>query len=307
MAVICSLEQAHDQQLLVGACCAFGVFDGVHQGHRFIIEQACQEARDTGRLSIALTFDIDPDELFHADRLKKLMSNGQRIASLSEQGLDAVVVLPFTKEFAAQAPDEFLDLTFQGGTPSSMHIGFDLRFGARASGGLAELEEWGSVRGMTVHGHDLLEVDGQPVTSTRIRFLLAQGCIKEANALLGSGYRVCGEVQQGRGEGGDFGFKTANLHVPEMLKVLGDGVYAAYAYVDGKRYKAAVSNGVAPTFADSAKANVEVHILDFEGDIYRKSICVEFVEWLRPMMSFPSIDELITTVMGNIEWVRQNL
>jgi len=307
VAVICSLEQAHDQQLLVGACCAFGVFDGVHLGHRFIIEHACQEARDTGRLSIALTFDIDPDELFHADRLKKLMSNGQRIASLSEQGLDAVVVLPFTKEFAAQAPDEFLDLTFQGGTPSSIHIGFDLRFGARASGGLAELEEWGSVRGMSVHGHDLLEVDGQPVTSTRIRLLLAQGCIKEANALLGSGYRVCGEVQQGRGEGGDFGFKTANLHVPEMHKVLGDGVYAAYAYVDGKRYKAAVSNGVAPTFADSAKANVEVHILDFEGDIYGKSICVEFVEWLRPMMSFPSIDELISTVMGNIDWVRKNL
>lgn len=307
MAVICSLEQAHDQQLFAGACCAFGVFDGVHRGHRFIIDRACQEARENGRAAVALTFDIDPDELFRAESLKKLMSNDRRLERLSELGLDAVVALPFTRDFAAQEPASFLETSFQGGIPASMHIGCDLRFGARASGGLAELEKWGSAHGVSVHGHDLLQVDGAPVTSTRIRLLLAEGNITAANSLLGSKYRVWGEVQQGRGEGGDFGFKTANLHIPEMLKVLGDGVYAAYAYVDGRRFKAAVSNGVAPTFADSAKANVEVHILDFEGDIYGKSICVEFVEWLRPMMSFPTLDELISTVMANIDWVRNNL
>lgn len=307
MAVICSLQEAHDRGLLAGACCAFGVFDGVHKGHCYIVDQACREARKADRAAIALTFDIDPDELFRADRLKKLMSNEQRIKRLAELGLDAVVVLPFTPEFAAQQPADFLESSFAGGIPFSMHVGFDLRFGARASGGLAELEEWGSARGMRVHGHDLLELDGKPVTSSRIRLLLAQGSIMEANSLLDANYCVWGEVQQGRGEGGDFGFKTANLHVPDMLKVLSDGVYAAYAYVDGKRFKAAVSNGVAPTFAGSAKANVEVHILDFEGDIYGKSICVEFIEWLRPMMSFPTLDELISTVMANIDWVRNNL
>ena len=103
------------------------------------------------------------------------------------------------------------------------------------------------------------------------------------------------------------GFRTANLLVPDNLRVLGDGVYAAYAWVDGTRYKAAVNVGVAATFADTATATLEAHILDFFGDIYGRVIKVEFTDWLRPNRPFDSVDELIATVKGNIEWVRQNL
>lgn len=113
-------------------------------------------------------------------------------------------------------------------------------------------------------------------------------------------------MQQGRGQGNDMGFATANLQLPAMMQVLGEAVYAAYVTVDGVRYKSAMSVGVAPTFAD-ATATCEAHILDFDGKIYGDTIKVEPVEFLRPMIKFDSVDELIATVKGNIEWVRENL
>ena len=306
MAQICSAGEAVELGLIDGSACSFGVFDGVHRGHRYIIDFARRAAGERGCKSIVLTFDIDPDEMFRADSLKKLMSNEDRIAELAKLDVDAVVVLPFSREFAAQDPQAFLETTFAGNVPSSLHVGHDFRFGSKASGNVAVLAEWGSARGMEVFGHDLLIADGAPVTATRIRGLLGEGKVEEACLLLGHPYAVYGNVEAGRGEGRDFGFKTANIHVPDMMKVLGDGVYAAYATVDGMRYKAAVSVGVAPTF-ENAKANTEAHILDFDGDIYGTTIKLEFTNWLRPMMTFPSIDELIKTVMGNIDWVRQNL
>lgn len=306
MAQIYRAEEAFKAGVLNGSACAFGVFDGVHKGHRFIIDFARKAAEESGCNSVVLTFDIDPDELFRADSLKKLMSNADRIVELARLDVDAVVVFPFSLDFAAQDPQAFLDAAFAGNVPASLHVGFDFRFGKKASGGISQLIEWGSARGMAAYGHELLAYKGAPVTATRIRGLLAEGKIEEANDLLGRGYAVVGRVEAGRGEGRDFGFKTANLHVPDMMKVLGDGVYAAYAHVGGQRYRAAVSVGVAPTF-ENAQANVEVHILDFEGDIYGQDVKVEFTNWLRPMMTFPSIDELIKTVMSNIDWVRQNL
>lgn len=306
MAQIYSSQEALEAGILNGSACAFGVFDGVHRGHKYIINFAREAASALGAKSVVLTFDIDPDEMFRASSLKKLMSNEDRIAELARLDVDAVVVFPFSREFAAQDPDDFLETAFRGNIPSSLHVGYDFRFGKKASGKVEHLIEWGAARGMEAVGHDLAAVDGAPVTATRIRGLLAEGKIEQARRLLGHGYAVEGEVEAGRGEGRDFGFKTANLHVPDMMKVLGDGVYAAYAYVDGVRYKAAVSVGVAPTF-EGAKANTEVHILDFDGDLYGKPIRVEFTHWLRPMMTFPSVDELIATVMSNIDWVRRNL
>ncbi|MBR5259257.1 MAG: riboflavin biosynthesis protein RibF [Eggerthellaceae bacterium] len=306
MAQIYSADEAIALGLIHGSACSFGVFDGVHEGHRFIIDFARKAAEEAGGKSIVITFSIDPDEMFRADSLKKLMSNEDRIAELAKLDVDAIVVLPFSREFAAQPPHEFLEATFGGNVPSSLHVGYDFRFGCKASGNVSILSDWGSERGMKVFGHELLVKDGAPVTSTRIRGLLGEGKIEEACELLGHPYAVYGAVEAGRGEGRDMGFKTANIHVPDMMKVLGDGVYAAYATVDGKRYKAAVSVGVAPSF-EEARANTEAHILDFDGDIYGSVIKLEFTNWLRPMMKFPSLEVLIETVMGNIDWVRRNL
>lgn len=293
------------REVLAGSVCVFGVFDGFHIGHRFIVDSAAQAA-ESRRLAI-LTFDTDPDELFHPASLRKLMTNGDRLRTLCESGADAVIALPFTREFAAKSPRAFIEEVLAPGVPSQMHVGLDIRFGSRAAGTVETLREWGECSGMRVFAHDLFEKGGQPVTATRIRALLEECRLDEANELLGRSYTVSGTVEAGRGEGADMGFKTANLSIPDPFRVLGDGVYAAYAHIGGSRYKAAVSMGVPPTFADRATHNCEAHILDFDGNLYGQSLTLEFVEFLRPMMAFPSLDELVATVMGNIDWVRNNL
>ena len=226
---------------------------------------------------------------------------------LASTGVDAVCVLPFTREFAASSPAEFLAQTFDGTPPAYLHVGFDFKFGARACGTVDDLDAWGLAGGTKVRAHGLKSDDGAPITATRIRLLLAAGDIEEANRLLGRPYFMTGIVEPGRGEGADLGFCTANLEVPDQLRPLGDGVYAAWAEVGGARYKAAVNVGVAATFADRATATCEAHLLDFSGDLYGKPVKVEFLHWLRPMRAFDDVDELIATVKGNIAWVRENL
>ena len=287
--------------------CAFGVFDGVHAGHRYLLAQARETAGRSGGKSVALTFDIDPDELFHPDRLKKLLANEDRIAELASSGVDGVVVLPFTREFAAFGPTEFLERMFASHAPAFLHVGTDFRFGVQASGGVPELEAWAKTVGVELCAHELKTEDGVPITATRIRRLLAEAELDEANRLLGEPYRLRGMVEHGRGEGGDMGFKTANLTPPFAFRALGEGVYAAYADVDGVRYRAAVSMGVSPVFEGETDALCEVHILDFDGDLYGKSLVVRFMKYLRPMIKFDTVEELIATVMSNIAWTREHL
>ena len=307
MAAIYKVDSTFDRNLFKGSSCAFGVFDGVHTGHRYLLDSACETARESGGRAIALTFDIDPDELFCADRLKKLLGNEDRLQMLSETGVDAVCVLPFTRQFAAESPMDFLDSTFDGMSPAYLHVGCDFRFGARAAGQVEDLQVWARQSGTVIHPHHLVSADGKPITATRIRGLLLKGNVEEAHKLLGYPYTLHETVHPGRGEGRDMGFRTANLVVPPLKRVLSEGVYAAYALVDGERYRAAVSVGVSPTFKASSTATCEVHLLDFDGDIYGQDIRVEFMNWLRPMIDFATTEELVATVMGNIDWVRNNL
>lgn len=307
MAEIYRVDASFDHGFFKGTSCAFGVFDGVHRGHRFLLDCARATASENGGASVALTFDIDPDEVFHPTRLKKLMTNEERVLMLADSGVDAVAVLPFTRDFAASSPEEFLVQTFDGTVPSCLHVGYDFKFGARAAGTVRDLDAWAAEGGTDVQAHDLKSDDGAPITATRIRLLLADGDIEEANHLLGRPYFMTGVVEPGRGEGADLGFRTANLTVPDQMRPLGDGVYAAYAHVDGARYKAAVNVGVAATFADRATATCEVHLLDFSSDLYGKPVKVEFLHWLREMRKFDDLDELVSTVKGNIAWVRENL
>ncbi len=307
MAEIIRLTKAPERGLFLGASCAFGVFDGVHKGHRYLIDSARKTATDSQGKSVALTFDIDPDEMFRPERLKKLMTNEERFNMLAQTGVDEVVVFPFTPAFSAQSPYAFLERTFNGTPPAFLHVGHDFRFGARASGTVDELNLWGEEKGVGVCVHDLKDSGDVPISATRIRKLLEKGDICEANQLLGRPYFLTGTVERGRGEGANLGFRTANFVVEDQLRPLADGVYAACVKVAGESYKAAVNVGIAATFADRSYATCEAHILDFEGDLYGMPVKVEFLHWLRPVRKFDNIDELIATVQGNIEWVRDNV
>lgn len=299
------VDDGFDGRVLAGASCAFGVFDGLHEGHRFLIGQAIA-TRGGGR-AIALTFDTDPDEVFHADRLKKLMRNADRIEALGDSGVDDVVVLRFDRELYSKTPEQFLQSAFPAGTPAHIHVGEGFRFGARAAGTTDDLKKWGGQVGCDVHVHRLVSADGKPISSTRIRNLLLACDLDAANRLLGHPYALRETVQRGRGDGASFGFATANLLVKPHDRVLGEGVYAAYATVDGARYKAAASVGVSPTFEATSTANMEVHILDFEGDLVGREILVEFARHLRPMRKFDSTEVLIATISADIQHVRDSL
>lgn len=305
---ICNLEEARANGVLAGAVCAFGVFDGVHVGHQYLLGEAKKEAEEAGAAFVVLTFDKDPDEFFRPDALRKIFLNEERLALLEASGAAAVVAIPFTREFAALAPDDFLRAAFDGAMPRSIHLGADARFGSKAAGTVDDLRAWGRQMGVTIAAHELMTDGGRPITATRIRGLLAEGDqIEEANRLLGRPYHVRGTVEAGRGEGRSFGIRTANLRVPDQLRALADGVYAAYVTVGGVRYRAAVNVGVSATFADRSTATCEPHILDFDGDLYGAEIMVEFMHWLRPMRKFDDTDELIAAINGNIAWVRENL
>ena len=300
------VDETFDWGLFAGSSCAFGVFDGLHTGHQYLIGQAVA-AKVLHARAIVLTFDIDPDEVFHPDRLKKLMRNADRLEALVASGVDDVVVIPFNEQFYTKTPEEFLATTFSEGVPAHLHVGEDFRFGARAAGTVATLQEWGSYVGCQVHSHHLVSADGAPITATRIRKLLLTCQLDEANSLLGHPYSLRETVQTGRGDGTGFGFATANLNVKPHDRVLGEGVYAAYAFVDDVRFKAAVSVGVSPTFEAASTANMEAHLLDYSGDLGGRDIVLQFVKYLRPMIKFDSTEELIATVTANIQWVRDNL
>ena len=301
------VDDSFSRSLFVGASCAFGVFDGMHVGHRFLLDQAVQTKEKPDGTSLAITFDVDPDEVFHPERLKKLMRNADRLDALAHSGVDDVAVLVFDRSLFSLKPEEFLAYAFSSGAPSHLHVGEDFRFGAKAAGTVETLRAWGATVGCEVHAHALVSADGAPVTATRIRKLLLACEVREANRLLGHPYTLRETVRKGRGEGTGFGFATANLLVQPHDRVLGEGVYAAYALLGGTRCKAAVSVGVSPTFEATSTANMEVHVLDFEGDLVDRPITVEFVEHLRSMRKFDSTEELIATVTADIQWVRDNL
>ncbi|NLG10616.1 MAG: riboflavin biosynthesis protein RibF [Coriobacteriaceae bacterium] len=288
--------------------CAVGVFDGMHQGHQFLIDQAVTEARQRNLPSMVVTFDCDPDELFLPnEKVKKLFSNADRLAWLATRDLDYVLIIPFRDELAKTEPRQFMDHMFTTVVrPKSIHVGQDFRYGHKASGKVADLRKWADAHQCCVHAHILVCDNGLPVTATRIRDALAQGRLDEANALLTRPYYVRATVVRGREVGRELGFPTANIATTQPYATIADGVYGGYVYVDDVPYKAAISVGAPATF-QGVGPTIEAHLIDFEGDIYLQDVKVAFVEKIREMRSFESVEQLKETVMANIAWARDNL
>lgn len=300
------IEREGDLSLLGDAVCTFGVFDGLHMGHRYLIDTALSVARDTQRRCVCITFDIDPDELLKPG-FKKLMTNEHRIDALLKTGVDDVLVLRFTQALSTLAPLCFLDAIMGASTPAELFVGEDIHFGHKAKGDLALLSTWAAEHNIKVHGIGLLFEGGSVVTSTRIRGLLEQGKVEESEVLLTHPFSYASTVLPGRHEGQSMGFRTANLEIPDELCALADGVYAAWCLIDGHPFKAAVSVGVSPTFKERTRSNVEAHILDFEGDLYGSVIEIQFKHRLRDMIKFDRVDDLIATIENDFSRTRSLL
>lgn len=287
----------------IGRCVvAIGVFDGVHLGHCDLLNATAEEARERHEIGMAVTFDRDPDQIVTPEAAApQLLTLAEKLAAISACGIDVVLVVPFTPQVAEFTPQEFLDEVL--GTVarvSSIHVGRDFRFGHRAAGDVAALKSWAASRSAVVHPHDLFELDGAPVTSTRIRKLVSAGDIDSATALLGRPPRVNGTVVRGRGEGASLGFPTANVKPLQFSAVPGDGVYACSVVLDdGTRWPAAVSVGIPPMFPES-KDFLEAHLIDFEGDLYGEHVTVEFLRRLRDQRRYDSLDDLKAAIARDV-------
>jgi riboflavin kinase / FMN adenylyltransferase len=291
----------------LGRCvAALGVFDGVHLGHQALVGDAVSLARSKDALAVVVTFDRDPDQVVSpATASTQLLELSDKLDLLAGTGPDVVLVMPFTEELARTAPLSFLDeVLLESMTPVAVVVGYDFRFGHRAEGDVDTLVRYGAEHEFAVVAHELLRDDGSPVTSTRIRALVAEGDVEEAARLLGRPHRVAGEVGHGRGEGAELDAPTANLLVPPYAAVPADGVYAGRAEVDGVMYAAAISVGLPPSFPE-ATDELEVHLIGFRGDLYGRTLTVEFLTRLRALRRFDDPAELAAAIQADVARVRQ--
>ncbi len=273
-----------------GRSVAVGTFDGVHLGHREVIE---------GSDSV-LTFDPHPVSVVAPQHTPKLLTTPERKAELvASLGVQEMIVIPFDAEFAGRTAEEFIDDVLVGALGATqVSVGENFRFGNRAKGDPALL---GADERFATVVHPLLELDGEVVSSSHIRGLLQAGDVAEANRMLGSTFSVSGTVAHGDQRGRDLGFPTANLIPDEAFAYPGHGVYACLA--NGR--PAAVSIGVRPTFDTGRGELIEAYVLDFEGDLYDQTLTLEFLERLRGERRFDSAQALVEQMHADVARTRE--
>lgn len=289
---------------------AVGKFDGVHAGHRSLLERAMADAKQVGAKVVAVTFDRNPLATLRPDICPdEIVSLEQKIALLAETGIDAALVLRFDKELAAMPADEFVEHILVGdlGTQTVL-LGRDFRFGARGAGDATLMRTLGDKFGFTVDVIDdvLSAEDDRRISSTWIRELLDTGDVAGAAELLGRSHVVEGEVVHGLKRGRELGFPTANLSPQAQGDVPEDGVYAGWlTTADGTRFPAAISVGINPTFDDVEMRQVEAYVLDETNlDLYGQHVSVEFVDRIRGMVAFQGIPALIEQMTDDVRRTR---
>jgi riboflavin kinase/FMN adenylyltransferase len=265
---------------------AIGTFDGVHLGHQAVIEGA-----DT-----VLTFDPHPLEVLHPTATPKLiMPFNVKRDVIEGLGVRELVVIPFDREFAQRSAEDFVEhVLLEKLEAKQVSVGENFRFGAKAKGDPAMLEARPEFEARVV---PLVEVDGETVSSTRIRALVAAGEMEPARRCLGAPFMVEGEVVSGDQRGRELGFPTANIVPDDRLVIPGHGVYAAFA--DG--VPAAVNVGIRPTFESGRGVLIETYLIDREEDLYGRTLRVAFVERLRGERNYPDVQELIEQMHRDVE------
>jgi len=284
-----------------------GAFDGVHRGHQVLISPVVTRARAAGRLSGVITFHPHPAVVLAPHRAPRYLTTpGEKVAVLERLGVDLVVLLTFDERLATTPARDFVEMVSWRLRMQELWVGADFSLGRNREGNVAYLRQLGQELGYEVHIVEPLLVDGQVVSSSRIRRLLAEGEVEGAARLLGRYPRVSGEVVEGARRGHSLGFPTANLEVRPERAVPANGVYAVFAQLGRQRYAAVANVGVRPTF-DNGQRIVETYILDFEGDIYGCDLVVDFVARLRKERRFEKVEDLIEQIGKDSEMARSIL
>ncbi|MGH9868949.1 MAG: bifunctional riboflavin kinase/FAD synthetase [Candidatus Polarisedimenticolia bacterium] len=284
---------------------AIGNFDGVHLGHQKIIETVTARARAVGGTSILMTFDPHPLTILRpTGRPPLIMPMSEKIRMLGTLGLDMMLIVPFTREFASIPAEAFVeDVLARRLRATEVHVGTNFHFGKGGVGDFDLLRSEGARHGIAVERVPVVLHDSQPVSSTRIRENIARGAVDRAAAMLGREYTIRGLVVHGRGRGAGLGFSTANLSTDnELIPAL--GVYVTRAEVAGERHISVTNIGERPTFGEGERV-VEAHLLDYPGpELYGRTMRLSFCTHLRSERKFESAQALTTQIRKDVAATR---
>ncbi len=290
------------------AVITIGVFDGVHLGHQALIRKVVERAAQRGMVSGCVTFSPHPEDVLRPrSDIAHLAAVEDRLATIKDLGISQVVVVEFTAALSQMLPEDFIGMLEEQFRLRELWVGADFALGRGRSGTPERLAAIGRERGFEVWTLPPVEIGGQVVSSSRIRRLLADGDVEAASLLLGRLYRLRGMVGSGDARGRTLGFATANLVPAERMCVPANGVYAVWARVDHEEPRMAVANiGVRPTF-DGQLRQIEVHLLDYAGDLYSRGLAIDFVARLRDELRFESANSLVEQIGRDVARTRQLL
>jgi len=278
-----------------------GVFDGVHMGHRHLLEIVKQRAHQKKLLSGVITFDRHPQSVLQPhSQLPYLSLLEERVKLLQETGIDLVSVLSFTPAVALLSAREFISLLKKYLKMRGLIVGPDFALGREREGDIGLLRSLGQEFSFSVEVVQTLSIDGEIVSSTSIRQALAKGGINKVETLMGRHFYLIGEVITTDKRGRILGFPTANLKIPREQILPANGVYVTIAQVEGGKFAAATNIGTRPTFDNKGKM-VETHLLNYKGHLYGKKIKLEFIQRLRDEQYFASVEELKTQIKKDVE------
>ncbi|MBC29598.1 MAG: riboflavin biosynthesis protein RibF [Muricauda sp.] len=276
-----------------------GTFDGVHIGHRKILERLINSAKESNLKSTVLTFFPHPRMVLQKDANIKLLNTlEEKSRILSQMGLDYLIVHPFTKEFSRLSATDFVrDILVNGLKAKKVVIGYDHRFGRNRNANINDLRAFGAALDFEVEEIPAQEIDDVSVSSTKIRKCLLAGDVATANKYLGYDFMITGTVQKGKELGRQLGFPTANLVVEETYKLIPkSGSYVVRSTIDGQQVHGMMNIGRNPTVAeeeaDGKPKNIEVHFFDFEGDLYGQKLQIDILDRIRDEHKFDSVEQL---------------
>ena len=278
-----------------------GVFDGVHRGHRHLVSRLVEHALSSDSRACVVTFKNHPITVLKPEtRVEFLTDLDERTRLLGHLGVDMVVPIKFDTQLAQLSSRDFLRVLYENLRMRHLVVGPDFAMGHNRDGTLETLPCIARHIGFSFNVVDLMTDPAGRVKSTTIRRQIADGDVSSAAKLLGRNFAIRGVVVRGQERGRELGFPTANLRVEHGLMVPGNGIYAARAHLDSGTYMAATSIGVRPTFDDGPGRTIEAYLLDFSGDIYGQTVCLEFVRRLRGEEKFDTVDALLDQMNSDV-------
>lgn len=288
----------------VNTAVTIGTFDGLHLGHRQIFETLFKKAKETGGRNFVVTFEPHPRTIVNSgSKVNLLTLFDEKMHVFEEMGVENVLIINFTKEFASTEYSEFIEKYLINGIgTNNVIVGYDHKFGKDRGGNEECLRSYGEKNNFEVTVVPPFSVDGTTVSSSLIRKILLNGEVELAEKYLGRYYLLRGNVIHGLSRGREIGFPTANiipLHVNKLVPE--KGVYLVSAIVEEKTFYGVMNIGTRPTFENGEEVHLEIHILNFEKDIYDKEVCVNFIKRIRDERKFESVDDLKNQIKNDIK------